>query len=333
MSSFTTYGDVSPRVGIYAVAKALANAQPELCLAQFAMSTPCPKNKGLTIKWRRVVPFNVSTTTLTEGVTPTASAIDVVDVTATLRQYGDLRRITDVIADTHEDPILNWASEESGKQAATVKEMLLWNTVRAASTILYSNGTTEGGINTAVDEDLIRAGINTLKRNHARRITKRVAASPNEATEPVNAAFVAVGHTDLERDIRALSGFVPVEKYGQFTPIHMNELGKFEDVRFILTPHLVPNYGSGSATLQGMRSRDGSNVDVYRLAMFGQDAYGTVSLKGLDSVSMAVTNPKMGTPGDELGQRGSVAWKFWHADTILNDAWIVALYCGATDLS
>ena len=333
MSSFTTYGDVSPRVGIYAVAKALANAQPELCLAQFAMSTPCPKNKGQTIKWRRVVPFNVSTTALTEGVTPSASAIDVVDVTATLAQYGDIRRITDVIQDTHEDPILNWASEESGKQAATTKEMLLWNTVRAASNILYSNGNAESSINTAVDEDLIRAGINTLKRNHAKRITKRVSASPNEATEPVNAAFVAVGHTDLERDLRALSGFVPVEKYGQFQPIHMNELGKFEDCRFILTPHLIPAYGTGSATLQGMRSEAGAAVDVYRLVMFGQDAYGTVSLKGLDSAQMAVTNPKMGVQGDELGQRGSVSWKFWHADTILNDAWIVALYCGATDLS
>ncbi|MCA9916290.1 MAG: N4-gp56 family major capsid protein, partial [Anaerolineae bacterium] len=294
MSSFTTYGDVSPRVGIYAVAKALANAQPELCLAQFATSTPCPKNKGQTIKWRRVVRFNVSTTALTEGVTPSASAIDVVDVTATLAQYGDIRRITDAIQDTHEDPILNWASEESGKQAATTKEMLLWNTVRAASNILYSNGNAESSINTAVDEDLIRAGINTLKRNHAKRITKRVSASPNEATEPVNAAFVAVGHTDLERDLRALSGFVPVEKYGQFQPIHMNELGKFEDCRFILTPHLIPAYGTGSSTLQGMRSEAGAAVDVYRLVMFGQDAYGTVSLKGLDSVKMSVFNPGMG---------------------------------------
>lgn len=333
MSSFTTYGDVSPRVGIHAVAKALANAQPELCLSQFAMNTPMPKNKGLTIKWRRMVPFNVSTTALTEGVTPSASGITVEDVTATLSQYGDIRRITDVIADTHEDPILSWASEESGKQAATTKETLLWNTVRAASTILYSNGNAESAINTAVDEDLIRAGINTLKRNHAKRVTKRVAASPNESTEPVNAAFIAVGHTDMERDIRELGGFIPVERYGQFQPVHMNEIGKFEDVRFILTPHLTPNYGAGSATLQGMRSEGGSNVDVYRLVMFGQDAYGTVRLNGKDAAEMAVTNPKMGTPGDELGQRGSVAWKFWHADAILNDSWIVALYCGATDLS
>ena len=333
MSTINVYGDLSPRVGIYAVAKALANAQPELCLSQFAMNTPCPKNKGLTIKWRRVVPFAVSTTALTEGVTPTGSSVDHVIVTATLQQYGDWRQISDVVADTHEDPWLNDIAEESGKQAATTKEMLLWSTVSAASNIFYSNGTTEGGINTALDEDLIRAGISQLKRNHAKRVTKRVSASPNIATEPVNAAFVAVGHTNLERDIRALSTFVPVEAYGQFTPIHPNELGKFEDVRFILTPHLTPNYGAGSSTLQGMRSEGGSAVDVYRLVMFGQDAYGTVSLKGMDSASISVRNPKMGTPGDDLGQRGAVAWKFWHADTILNDAWICVLYSGATDLS
>lgn len=333
MSSFTTYGDVSPRVGIYAVAKALANAQPELCLSQFAMNTPMPKNKGQTIKWRRVTPFNVSTTALTEGVTPSASGVSYTDITATLSQYGDIRRITDVIEDTHEDPWLNWISEESGKQAATTKETLLWSTVSAASTIFYSNGTATASVNTAIDEDLVRAGINQLKRNHARRITKRISASPGIATEPVNAGFVAVGHTDLERDLRALTGFVPVEKYGSVTPIHPNELGKFEDVRFILTPHLTPSLAAGSGTLNGMRSAGGANVDVYKLIMFGQEAFGTVALKGKDSVQMAVTNPKMGTPSDELGQRGSVSWKFWHADAILNDAWICALYSGATDLS
>lgn len=333
MSSFTTYGDVSPRVGTYAVAKALANAQPELCLSQYAMTTPMPKNKGQTIKWRRVTPFNVSTTALTEGVTPSASGVSYTDVTATLAQYGDIRRITDVIQDTHEDPWLNWISEESGKQAATTKETLLWNTVSAASTIYYSNGAATANVNTAVDEDLVRAAVNQLKRNHARRITKRISASPGISTEPVNAGFVAVGHTDLERDLRQLNGFVSIEYYGSVQPIHPNEVGKFEDVRFILTPHLTPSLGAGSSTLNGMRSSAGSNVDVYKLIIFGQEAFGTVALKGMDSVQMAVTNPKMGVQGDELGQRGSVAWKFWHADAILNDAWICALYSGATALS
>lgn len=325
MSGYTTYGDVSPRVGIFAVAKALANAEPQLCLDKFAMNTPVPKNKGQTVKWRRPVVFNVSTSSLTEGVTPSAQSFDVEDVTATLTQYGQITRTTDVIADLHEDPILNWVSEEMGKQAATTKEMLLWNTIKQASTIFYTNGSAESSVNTAFAIGDIRAAINQLKRNHAKRVAKRISASPGIATEPVNEAYVLVGHTDLEPTFRGLTEFVPVEKYGQFQPIHPNELGKVEDVRIILTPHLVPEPDAGGSA-GSMRSTSGTSADVYRMIVFGQDAYGTCALKGADSAMMAVTNPKMGTPGDELGQRGSVSWKFWHADAILNDAWIVAIY-------
>lgn len=333
MSSYTTYGDVSPRVGTFAVAKALATAEPQLCLDKFAMNTPVPKNKGQTVKWRRPVVFNVSTSSLTEGVTPSAQSFDVVDVTATLTQYGQITRITDVIQDLHEDPILNWVSEEMGKQAATTKEMLLWNTVKAASTIFYANGSAESSVNTAIDIGLFRAGMNQLKRNHAKRVAKRISASTGIATEPVNEAYVFVGHTDLEPDIRGISQFVPVEKYGAFQPIHPNELGKIEDCRIILTPHLVPEQDAGGAA-GSMRSTSGTSADVYRGVMFGQDAYGTCALKGMDSATMGVLNPgKMGvSDSDPLGQRGHVAWKFWHADAILNDAWIVALYAAATAL-
>ena len=51
---FVTYGDVSPRVGIFAVAKLLARIEPILVLERFALTTPLPKNKGEVIKWRRI---------------------------------------------------------------------------------------------------------------------------------------------------------------------------------------------------------------------------------------------------------------------------------------
>lgn len=88
MSTFTTYGDVSPRVGIVAVAKMLARIEPILCLEKFALVTPLPKNKGETIKWRRIRPLAVSTTNLTEGVTPAASQLQYDDITTAIGQFG-----------------------------------------------------------------------------------------------------------------------------------------------------------------------------------------------------------------------------------------------------
>ena len=90
MSSFSgvTYGDISPRVGIYAVASFLTHAQPILVLERFGSFQPVPKNVGQLMKWRRAIPFEVSMDKLVEGVTPPPQGISFEDVSTTLSQYG-----------------------------------------------------------------------------------------------------------------------------------------------------------------------------------------------------------------------------------------------------
>jgi N4-gp56 family major capsid protein len=132
------YGDISPRVGIHAIAKFLAHAQPILVLERFATSQPLPKNKSQTIKWRRAIPFDTSLVALTEGVTPAPQALRFEDVTTSISQYGAWVQFTDVIADTHEDPILNLMTELMSEQAAQVKEGLIWNEIRAGTKVIYT---------------------------------------------------------------------------------------------------------------------------------------------------------------------------------------------------
>ena len=84
----TTFGDVSPRVGIIAITQFLKHAEHAIVFNKLGQIERVPKNKGQTIKWRRYVPFDPITTALTEGVTPTSQKIAVVDVSASLGQYG-----------------------------------------------------------------------------------------------------------------------------------------------------------------------------------------------------------------------------------------------------
>ena len=97
------YGDISPRVGLYAVANFLVHAQPQLILERFAMTQAVPKNSSSIIKWRRPIPFAVSTEQLVEGITPAPMGIEYEDVTGVLAQYGAWIGFTDVLQDTHED--------------------------------------------------------------------------------------------------------------------------------------------------------------------------------------------------------------------------------------
>jgi N4-gp56 family major capsid protein len=334
MSTFVTYGDVSPRVGIVAVAKMLARVEPILVLEKWAMVTPLPKNKGDTIKWRRIRPLAVSTTNLTEGVTPPASQLQYDDITTQIGQYGGWIQITDKIQDLHEDRVLDDSMTALADQAASTKEMIIWGILRAGTQVLYSNGVSRASVNTPLDLDICRAGVQTLKRNHAKKITSRLAPGPNIASEPVNTSFVAFAHVDLERDFRECNSFVSVEKYSQQKPLDEEwEIGKIEELRIILSPQLTPFLAAGSSTLQGMISQNGVNVDVYPIVIVGKEAFGTVPLKGASVVEMAVKNPKMGEPGDPTGQRGHVAWKMWYQAVRLNEQWMVRLEVAATQLS
>ena len=320
------YGDISPRVGIHAVAKFLAHAQPILVLERFATSQPLPKNKSQTIKWRRAIPFDTSLVALTEGVTPAPQALRFEDVTTTISQYGAWVQYSDVIADTHEDPILNQMTELMSEQAAQVKEGLIWNVIRAGTNVIYT-GTATGRVqvNAPVQEADLRLAQRVLKGNLAKQLTKMISASVNTATEPVAPGYIALGHSNLESDLRDLTGFVPREKYGNTSGLMDQEIGKFEDIRFILTPHLAPFYGAGPSTAGAGASTDvlGSNgaVDVYPLVILGQDFFAVTALKGYESAEVIFKNP-VASIEDPLAQRGFCSWKMWYVVTRLNEAWV-----------
>jgi N4-gp56 family major capsid protein len=78
-----------------------------------------------------------------------------------------------------------------------------------------------------------------------------------------------------------------------------------------------------------MRSTSGTNADVYPILFIARDAFGIVPLKGKDSLTPMVVNPKP-SAGDPLGQRGTVGWKAWQAAVILQDAYLVRAEVAAT---
>lgn len=334
-NNFITYGQqgISPRVGIYLPPKMLANAQPWLILEKLGpLKTPLPKNKGDTIKWRRSVPFDVTTNTLVEGVTPNPQNFRFEDVSDAVDEYGSYSVITDKISDLHEDPVLDKIAEEMGKQIASTKELISWQTVRGGTQVVYSGtATSRATVEDVIGINQIRAAVTVLKGNHGEMITSRINASTGYSTEPVGASYVLAGHTDQQYDFEDLDGFVPVEKYGQFKPICDYEIGKVKDVRIVLSPQSEPFYGAGSATTTGVLSRDGAAVDVYASIVMAKEFWGTTELSGTSSVNVHVEAPGKMTKDDPLGQRGFAAWKFWFCATRLNERWGVRIEAAASD--
>lgn len=332
--TMTRYGDpgVSPRTNVYAERQMLKHAAPVTVLDKFGLLRPMPKNKSQTIIFRRPKTFTAATTPLVEGVTPTATQFQYEDVEATLKQYGQIVEITDWIEDTHEDPVLNDAAEQAGENIGRTIEALTYGVLRAGTNVLYANGNSRSDVNTPVTIGKIRATIRALKAQKAMKITKVLDGSPNFRTRPVEAAYIAVCHTDLEADLRGLPGFTPVAQYGNRRVISEHEVGSVEDVRFITSPDLEPFVDAGGTAGTSVVSTGGTNADVYPILFFGKEAYGIVPLRGQGAVSPTILRPGVRDKSDPLGQRGYVGWKTWFAAAILNQAWMARLEVAASAL-
>lgn len=332
----TVTSDISQRTQGYAMAKMLRHVEPTLVLAKFAQVRPIPKNKGTNAKFRRAVPYPALTAPLQEGVTPSVKGTSFEDVEVNLQQWGDVHGLTDVIEDTHEDPVLNEMMELSGEQAGATTEQVIYNVLKGGTAVYYANGASRAAVNTAISLNKQRAVVRALQAAKARKITKILSPSVNIGTTAVESSYVAIGHTDLEPDIRSLAGFVPVAEYGTMKPLCPEEIGSVENVRYILSADLDPWADTGGTPGSAVLSTSGSAADVYPILFLGQDAFGITPLKNQKigkgnnlAVMPTVINPGRADKSDPLGQRGYVGWKAWFAAVRLNETWMARLEVGA----
>ena len=322
----TLVANLSNRTAAFAVATLLTRAEPYQCMAKFGQMQSVPKGKTRVVRWRRYNAISLATA-LTEGVTPSSKALTVTDVERTLTQHGDRMQLSDFVHDTHEDPVLKEMMEILGEAAGQSKEVLLYNVLRAGTAALFANGANTNAVNTALQATVLRNAIRLLKRQNARMITGMLNATDKVDTRPIPPCYVAFCHPDAERDLQAVAGFIRVQNYGTWKPLGDNEIGSFENIRFLTSTLYTPTANT-NATLNGMLGT--GFVDVYPTIVVGKDAFANVALAGADSIVPMVVNPGTPSDSDPLGQRGHVGYKFYHAAAILNDAWMIRIEHGCS---
>ncbi len=322
------YGDITPRTAAYAIAPLLKRGHEEMILEKFGQTFPLPTKSTIVAKFRRYEALPLATTALVEGVTPAGTKPTITDITATLAEYGDFIPYSGFMLDTHEDPILKEYGALCMQQAAETVETIRYNVLKAGSNVGLANGTGRGDVNTPITLAAQRTATAALLRQRAKYIKEVVSSNPNFRTEPVEAAFVAIVHSDVTNDIRNMPGFIPVKQYGSASP-WANEIGSVEDVRYVRSTLFTPFADAGGAK-GAMRSTTGTNADVYPVLYLAQDAYGIVPLKGANAMSLIAHNPGSSGTADPLNQRGTLGWKIAQTSAILNDLWIYRLEVAVT---
>jgi N4-gp56 family major capsid protein len=326
-------GDISQRTAVLASGRLLKVGQPLLTTQRFGQTEDQAKKSGKVRVWRRYNSLPLTSAPMAEGITPPGQQISYTDYQAVLQQYGDIVYITDVIEDTHEDPVLKEMMARCGEQMAQIIELVTIDVLKAGTNVVYAAGVSaRGSVLATVSRGDLRKIVRGFNRSYAMPISRIISPTQNESTSGVEAGWYAMGHTDLESDIRNVSGFKTVVEYanpGQAIP---GECGAIEKIRFVLTAMWKPWLSAGANTASGdgaaARLAGGTApgagavaCDVYPIVVVARDSYAIVRLQGMSAVNVSVLHPKP-APSDPLGQRGSVGWKTWYASAILNELWL-----------
>lgn len=334
--NFNTAGDIGFRSTGLVKKRLLKRGNYKLVAAKFGQPFTQPLHTSLTAKWRRYTNFPTAEAPLQEGVTPPGRKLAKTDITATLQQYGDWAELTDIVFDTHEDDVPKETVNLCGDQMGETVEVVTIATLKAGTNVFYGNN---AGSRTAVNSPCLAGDFKRIERslakNKAELITSMIGATQKISTEPIDPAYIVMGHTDLKADVEDLEGFVPVKNYAEVRKVHPSEVGSLGVFRFCLTPLFEPWLAAATSSTGTTYLSNGDipssplAPDVYPMIVVAKNAYGVVRLQGLEAVKPAVVRPKP-VVGDELGQRGFVSWKIYYTAVGLNNSWFARYEVCAT---
>lgn len=352
--TLTTTTQLGGPVNYVAQRTLLSNAKARC--PYFAGSQPgdiLPSHQGsFSVLWRRyenLTPTTSAKTELTGSLslpTRTATQVSKSDVTATVSKYGDFMYLTEEADLVNVNAQSEKLAEVFGIQAGRSLNRLQRNILEDNLTLIYEGGgSADSSVTAKISRNAIRQAVNTLNRNDAITFTPETTGSKNVGTTPIRMAYLGMCHSDVEEDIRDLSGFIAVEQYAGQIATYPGEFGMVAGVRWISTSEATIDASSGGAPGAGVRSTNGTAVDLYTSVILGKECHGALSLDvelireqymagdmvpGIIMISKAKGSSGVADPLDEVS---SVGWKSWHGGAILNSTWGRGIRSGATKLT
>ena len=301
MTVLSTDAGLSAEMKTYYDRRLIARALPTLLFSKFAQRRSIPKRGGKTIEFRKFASLGVSKTALTEGTPPSGQSLTVSAITATVDQYGDGVKFSDIVSTTTIDPILEETTDLLAEQAAESIDELVRDVLVAGTSVQFWDGSRANQLaitdSDTLNVDAIRRAVLTLQLNRARKI---------------NGSYHAIIHPRQAHDLQGEAEWVDAQINGERTGrVQDGSLGMLYGVKFWVTDKVAV---VDNATT--------SNADVYQALFFGADAYGIVALEGHNLQTIFHPLGSAGT-ADMLNQQASMGWKLAFTTKILSDEFMV----------
>jgi N4-gp56 family major capsid protein len=264
---------------------------PELFFMKYGEKKNIPKHNGAVTSFRRLNSLAVSTTEITEGVTPDGVNLDIAKVSATVKEYGNWTKISEFINMVGLDPLLTEASELMGENAGESMDIVVRDVIAAGTNVLYAAG--RASRVTVANTDKITA-LDILK---ARRTLKRNKVKPISLPGG-GKGFLAFIHTDVATDLMQTAEWKDQNTYVDTKNREDGVLGKMYGIYFLEADN-APKYAGAGAT----------GADVYGTIIIGKGAYGVPDVEGSSKPEIIVHKAGSAGTADPLNQFNTVAWK------------------------
>jgi N4-gp56 family major capsid protein len=285
---------------------------PELFFMKYGEKKNIPKNKGALTSFRRLNSLAVSTTALTEGVTPDGVNLDITKINATVSEYGNWTKVSEFINMVGLDPLLTEASQLMGENAGESMDILVRDVVAAGTNVVYANSKAARADIAASDKitalDILRVR-RTLRRNKVKKISVPGGGK----------GYLAFIHTDVATDLMQTQEWKDQNTYVDTKNREEGVLGKMYGIYFLEADNAVKYAGAGSV-----------GADVYGTIFVGKGAYGVPDVEGSSKPEIIVHKAGSAGTADPLNQFNTVAWKSAFTTVRLNELCIVRYESGAT---
>jgi len=329
MGPTTTYRGLSPRNSVFASKRMLANAQYRDSVAKYARIDELPKNAGDAIKLRRYHDWVVPDSPLSENIDPDFITPTFDDVQITVESYGAAVKLTQKIADMHEDPVFKDQFNKAGKNMGRTSFRVNWNGLICGLNVYYggsASAVTRVTVDGTVSNNMLKKIHRQLMATGATPISRRQTATPNIGTEPVPETFIIVGHTNLKADFEALNDWIPLQKMPKPDSQDPYCIGAVEGFTVILNPDCTYFKAAGASTTAFLTNDNPGTgaCDVYPFVVLSEDCFSCVPLAGKRAVKPMVLNPGEGalSMDNAFGRFGLVSWQGYFAAGITNDDWL-----------
>jgi len=303
--------------------KLLDRARPVLVHARYGVSKSIPRKGGKSIEVRKMlaIPASLSANPngsnfgalLHEGSPGGAVTATFTKVTATIVQYGQWSKITDLLETQAFDPVINEFSENYGETMGVALDEVTRTALVAGTNVQWvGTSTAKTGIYATagcyIDLAEFREAVNTLKKQNVQPV--------------IDGKYVAIVHPDTTRDLFAASELTMIfrDAYdrGGSNPMVTGVLGDYMGVRFVETTQAYTSAGASPAAGSVVAS------PVYSTLLIGKNAYMTVKLEA-HSAKIIVHPLGSGGHADPLEQYSTIGWKAVSVAKILDQTALVRI--------